>query len=215
METEHEHPSLAELEAAYLQAPDRPGGSGYTGGARRWEQARRVIVAALHRDGEFLDVGCANGLLMESLAAWSAEAGISLRLHGLEVSERLAEHARRCLPDRAGRIHVGDVMTWSPPQRYDFVRTELVYTGAGAQGHLVRRCLDQLVDDGGRLIVCSYRNVGERHAAALHTRLADWGFTVSGTAEALDEAGEVMTRVAWIDRPVASQAPCSAPELYG
>lgn len=191
---------MGELEAAYLSAPDRPGGSGYAGGMRRWEQARRVIMAAVHRSGDFLDVGCANGLLMESLASWSTEQDTPLRLHGLEVSRALARRARRGLPSAAERIHVGDVMTWDAPQRYDFVRTELVYASPSARDTLVSRCLEELVAPGGRLIVCAYRAAGERDAADLVEPLTGWEHRVGGTAEALDDDGSVMTRVAWIDR---------------
>lgn len=188
-----------DLEAAYLSAPDRPGGSGYAGGMRRWEQARRVILAAVDRSGDFLDVGCANGLLMESLASWSVEHGTPLQLHGLEVSQALAQRARASLPYAADRIYVGDVMTWIPPRRLDFVRTELVYAPPSARSTLVLRCLQHLVTEGGRLIVCSYRSAEERDAIDLVDTLTGWGHRVGGTAEALDDDGTVMTKVAWID----------------
>lgn len=167
---------------------------------RRWEQARRVILAAVHKGGDFLDVGCANGLLMQSLTSWSVEQGTPLRLYGLEVSGALAERARTALPSAADRIHVGDVMTWNAPRRFDFVRTELVYVPPSARDTLVRRCLERFVAAGGRLIVCAYRGVGERDAADLVETVAGWGHGVGGTAEALDDDGSVMTRVAWIHR---------------
>lgn len=167
-----------ELETAYLSAPDRPGGSGYAGGIRRWEQARRVIMAAVHRGGDFLDVGCANGLLMESLASWSVEEDTPLTLHGLEVSRALAERARAALPSAAERIYVGDVMTWNPPRRLDFVRTEMVYAPPSSGDTLVRRCLEELVAAGGRVIVCAYRPAGEREAADLVEPLTGWGHRV-------------------------------------
>jgi SAM-dependent methyltransferase len=167
---------------------------------RGWEQARRVILAGVHRRGDFLDVGCANGLLMESLTSWSAEQGTPLRLHGLEVSDALAQRARESSPALAGRIQIGDVMTWVPPQRFDYVRIELVYAPPGARGTLVLRCLGSLVADGGRLIVCSYRSTGEDNAADLSDTLTDWGHRVAGTAQALGDDGSVMTQVAWIDR---------------
>jgi 2-polyprenyl-3-methyl-5-hydroxy-6-metoxy-1,4-benzoquinol methylase len=63
------------LERAYLNSEDPRGGSGFRGDEARWERARRPIVQAVDRDGTFLDVGCANGLLMESVTAWAAEDG--------------------------------------------------------------------------------------------------------------------------------------------
>ena len=53
------------------------------GDEARWSRARRVIVDAIDRDGTFLDVGCANGLLMESLSSWAAERGHTIEPYGL------------------------------------------------------------------------------------------------------------------------------------
>src|SRR5262245_31790116 len=45
--------------------------SGFGRDARDWERFRRPVVAPIDRDGTFLDIGCANGLLMESVAKWA------------------------------------------------------------------------------------------------------------------------------------------------
>lgn len=63
-------PVAEELERSYLAAPDRFGGSGFRGGAARWRANREVILDAVDHAGSFLDVGCANGLLLESIIAW-------------------------------------------------------------------------------------------------------------------------------------------------
>ena len=68
----------SELEAAYLAATDPYGGSGFRGDAERWRTAREVILAAIDRSGSLLDVGCANGLLLESLVSWGAERGLAI-----------------------------------------------------------------------------------------------------------------------------------------
>jgi 2-polyprenyl-3-methyl-5-hydroxy-6-metoxy-1,4-benzoquinol methylase len=44
--------------------------------------------AAIDRPGSFLDVGCANGYLLESLARWSPHA---IERYGLDFSARLVE----------------------------------------------------------------------------------------------------------------------------
>ena len=59
---------------------------------------------------------------MESMAAW---AGVEP--YGLEISPELAELARRRLPQWADRIWVGNAPTWTPPRRFDVVRTGLDY----------------------------------------------------------------------------------------
>ncbi len=68
----------------------------------------------------------------------------------------LAELARARLPDWAGRIFVGNALTWAPPQRFAFVRTELVYVPDERQRALVERLLGEIVAPGGRLILCGY-----------------------------------------------------------
>lgn len=53
------------LEAAYLRGSTPQQGSGFGGDPGEWRQARWHLTEAISGDGTFLDVGCANGLLME------------------------------------------------------------------------------------------------------------------------------------------------------
>src|SRR5207253_1317119 len=53
---------------AYLSSDDPRRQSGKNGDEAAWQESRRPIVEALDRNGSFLDVGCANGYLMESIA---------------------------------------------------------------------------------------------------------------------------------------------------
>ena len=76
------------LEDAYVSADERGnvfGGSGSSGDMTNWEGKRRVIARAFDRPGSWLDVGCANGLLMETLAAWVAASGHRIEPYGLEA----------------------------------------------------------------------------------------------------------------------------------
>jgi hypothetical protein len=67
------HRAMAELVApAYLGAADVRGGSGHTGSADDWDRSRGIVAEAIDRSGTFLDVGSANGLLMESVVTWAA-----------------------------------------------------------------------------------------------------------------------------------------------
>jgi len=188
--------TLALVEDAYLAAPDSRGGSGFNGDAARWQRARRVVVSAIDCDGSFLDLGCANGLLLESVVDWAAQDGHRIQPHGLELSARMAQRARQRLPQWASRIYVGDVTRWQPPQRYDFVRCELVVAPEHQRRALVERCLRELVAPGGRLILCNYGSSREP-AAPIVASLQQWGFAVAGSADAT-ENGTVITRVAWL-----------------
>jgi 2-polyprenyl-3-methyl-5-hydroxy-6-metoxy-1,4-benzoquinol methylase len=85
----------------YLADPSNPyRQSGRSSGAERWQETRRCFVEALHHGGDFMDVGCGNGLLLETLISWAAEAGIRVRPHGLDFVPELIELARERFPER-------------------------------------------------------------------------------------------------------------------
>jgi hypothetical protein len=196
-------------EAAYLATEDARAQSGFRGDAARWEAARRVIAAGIDRDGTFLDIGCANGLLMKTMVAWAAADGHQIEPYGLDISERLVALARDRLPHWADRFYIGNALTWEPPagmpRRFDFARTELVYVPEGRYRDYVAHLLDRVVAPGGRLLVCSYgssRRPAPR-VEPIDDWLRDWGFSVAGIAEAADpENGIIITRVAFVENRV-------------
>lgn len=189
------------LESAYLAADDPRAGSGFRGDEARWERARRPISAAIHRDGTFLDIGCANGLLMESVKRWAAENGFRIEPHGLDLIPSLADHARKRLPRYADHIHTGNVMEWTPPRRFDFIRTELEYAPPKRRRSMVEKLLRDFAAPGGRIIICSYGS--SRKPSPKAEPVADilrrWNHEVAGESEAADKNGVVITRIAWIE----------------
>jgi len=157
------------------------------------------------RDGTFLDVGCANGLLMESVAAWASEDGFRVEPYGLDLIESLAAIARRRLPQWENRIFSGNVIDWHPPLRFDFVHTNLEYVPLHRRREMVERLLCEYLVAGGRLIVSSYgssRRPSPR-AEPVGEILRNWGYTPDGETEAADTNGVVITRVARTSLPVA------------
>jgi hypothetical protein len=191
------------LERAYLEAEDSRGGSGFRGDAERWELARRPVVSAIDRDGTFLDVGCANGLLMESLAAWAGEDGYRIEPYGLDLIESVAALARRRLPQWSDRIFVGNVMGWQPPFRFDFVRANLEFVPPHRRREMTERLLDEYLVPGGRLILTSYGSSRrpEPRTEPVGEMLSRWGYEVAGESEAADTNSVIITRVAWTDAP--------------
>lgn len=198
------------LETAYLATDDPFAQSGMRADAARWERGRRPIVAAIDRDGTFLDVGCANGLLMESVATWAEDAGYRVEPYGLDLSPALAALARRRLPRWADRVFVGNGVDWRPPFRFDYVRTELVYVPPARQPALVDRLLHEVVTPGGRLVVCSYGSsrLPLSRVEPVGDTLRGWGHEVAGETKGADANGVVFVRVAWVDAP---PAPTTAP----
>lgn len=161
------------LEEHYLRATTPEGQSGKLGDAADWELSRRLVVRAVHHDGSFLDLGCANGLLMESVRRWAAEEGRRLDPYGLDASARLVALARKRLPQWHDRFFVGDALTWEPPHRFDFIHTMADLVPPRRRPDWLRRVLDQLVAPQGRLIVRDYLGIGDR--------LRAWGLPVAGT----------------------------------
>jgi SAM-dependent methyltransferase len=194
------------LEGTYLAASDARAQSGFSGDAARWERGRRVITAPMTSDGDFLDIGCANGHLMETVATWAAAAGVTVEPYGLDLSPRLAELAASRLPHWADRIWVGNVATWDPPRRFDYVRTELGYVPEHLRPDLVQRLLDDYLEPGGIAILCSYGSVRGSPASDIAGLARSWGFDVAGEDAATDVGDVVITRVCWI-RAAALSSP--------
>jgi trans-aconitate methyltransferase len=136
---------------------------------------RRPIAAAIDRDGDLLDVGCANGHLLECLVDWTGDDGHRIVPYGLDVSAALVARARERLTRWSNHLFVGDVRTWSPPRRFDFVRSVLVYVSEAEQPALVARLLTE------------------------HALLGRWGHSVVGAVVGRDPYGLVLTNVAWVD----------------
>lgn len=180
------------LEPAYLRGTTPQAGSGFGGDAARWRVRRGMIVDGIHRSGTFLDVGCANGLLMASVREWAAERGLAIEPYGVDLAPRLVDLARRRLPHWADRIEVGNAIDYAPGRLFTFVHVLLDAVPRARRADLVRHTCT-LVEPGGRLLVSHYQGGTTDRAAADHLR--DMGFPVAGAATA-DGA-----TTAWLDKP--------------
>jgi hypothetical protein len=185
-------------ERLYLAGTNPRQQSGFGRDERDWVRFRRPVVAPVRMDGTFLDIGCANGLLMESVVRWAKEDGYGLEPYGLDISTRLADLARQRLPEWRDRIFVGNSLFWNPPQRFDYVRTEVVYVPPSRRREYIERLLVTFVAPRGRLIVCSYgssRPEGIR-AETLVDELQGWDLLVESIHDVRSpEYGFVITRV--------------------
>jgi SAM-dependent methyltransferase len=182
---------------AYLAGETPWEQSGKSGDLESWDQGRRPIMAAVDGDGTFLDVGCANGFLMESVRMWGAEVGLQIEPYGLDISPELAELARRRLPQWVDRIFVGNAREWTPPRRFDYVRTGLDYVPLTRRRQLVEHLLEHVVAPGGRLIVGVFNE--EKHDRRTEERISSWGLEVVGRVDAEHRDPRVAYRAVWVD----------------
>ena len=185
--------------SAYLAADNPRAQSGHGGDEARWRYSRGMIVEAIHKSGAFLDVGCASGHLMESLHQWLNGSGLKVEFYGLDISEGLAELARKRLPHWQDRIYVGNALYWSPPVKYDFVRTGLEYVPLGRQRDFVEHLLTNYTAQGGRLIIGIYNE--ERDSRKLEEDVCKWRYQPAGYCEKSKPSNEIVSyKMLWIDR---------------
>jgi hypothetical protein len=179
------------LEPAYLRAGTAEGGSGFGGTAQQWRTRRQNVLAGIDAAGTFLDLGCANGLLMESVHGWAAERGIAIEPYGVDLAPGLVALARRRLPRWADRIEVGNALTWQPAdgRRFRYVHLLLDLVPIARRTDLLRHGMT-LVEPGGRLLVSHYLNEGSTDRPVV-PQLRALGFPPAGA----DPAGQT----AWLD----------------
>ncbi len=190
------------LETAYLagEQPWQQSGVGLRTPRtyEHWEALRRPIADCIEQSGAFLDIGCANGYLLECVLRWTAEWGVAIEPYGLDFSEKLVALARQRLPSYADHLFVGNAWDWTPPRTFDYVRTELVYVPEPLYTVYISRVLDEFVSPGGKLLVAEYR--GRENTAlelTVDQRLVQLGFIVEAIKSGVWE-GQQRTPVAVI-----------------
>jgi SAM-dependent methyltransferase len=193
------HRAMAALVSpAYLTAATPFGQAGHSGDAHSWQESRGFVAHAIDRSGSFLDVGCASGVMMESARRWGAEKGLGVEPYGLEIVPELAELARRRLPDWSGRIQVGNIRSWRPAERFDYVLLRPEYAPPGKLCQLLAHVLQHVCSVRGRVIVLVGTEESTRRE--VEDTVAACGFTVAGRAELPHPKDDrVVRRLFWVD----------------
>lgn len=202
------------LETAYLRGRSPWQQSGFGLHAvrteRSWEAVRRPVVDCLldaltpaqrARPVNFLDIGCANGYLLECAMDWAADARVSLVPWGLDLSDKLVALARQRLPVYADRMVSGNAWTWMPPRRFDALRTELVYVPEPLRQRYIERLLSEFLVEDGVLLAAEYTGrtpEGETRTLAIDATLRGWGYALvavrSGMLDGAERARIVAVR---------------------
>lgn len=171
------------LETAYLAGthPWQQSGVGLRTprSAQDWEVLRRPIAEGLSCSGTFLDVGCANGYLLECILRWTQERRLQIIPYGLDFSAKLVALARQRLPQYADQLFVGNAWDWPPPQHFDYVNTTLDYVPDELQEAFVHRLLERFVQVEGHLLIAEYggRNTGVPEIR-IDEKLRQWKFSL-------------------------------------
>lgn len=194
------------LETAYLagEQPWQQSGFGLHSlrPAAQWAALRQPVAECVTTSGSFLDIGCANGYLLECLLTWTARRGFTLTPFGLDFSAKLVELARLRLPSWAHQIAVGNAWDWVPSRPFDYVRTELVYVPEALRSEYIERLLALFLRPGGKLLIAEYRaRTDSAPMLTIDRELRERGFAVEGVVSGCWEGIE-QTRVAVIPSPL-------------
>jgi hypothetical protein len=193
--------NLRHLERAYLDPRNTNPrqGSGFGGTDGEWFARRAHLRQAVDRDGTFLDVGCANGLLVESLVGWCSDDGHAIVPFGVDLSVGLVAEAGRRLPPWADHFFVGNALEWTADggRRFDFVHALFELVLPARRAELVDHLCDEVAASGGRVILSHYVPV-ERTDQWPRAILESLGFTIGGETVPDDDPRPVAPS-AWID----------------
>ena len=184
-----------ELEEAYLQHDEPWKQSGFAGPEERWIKCRKPIADCVEVSGSFLDIGSANGYLLECILKWTSERGLNIVPYGLDLSERLIELAKERLPQHRENFYTGNAWLWNNTVKFDYVRTEIVYVPEYLQRQYLERTIDRYLVEGGKLLVTEYRSSKDAVSKPwINGMLTDWGFNIAKQVSGYFDNRE-MTRV--------------------
>jgi SAM-dependent methyltransferase len=187
---------LRELESSYLRATDPIRQSGFGGGHERWRTERVLVLDAVPGDGDFLDIGCANGYLLECLVQWGQERHVRLTPYGVDFGAKLIALAKQRLPQYASHFWVANAWEWMPPRQFRYVYSLYDCVPVELLMEYIRRLVTRYVEPGGTLIMGAYGSYSKQEAARnIAQDLVAAGFRV---AESSSRGALPVSRVAWI-----------------
>jgi SAM-dependent methyltransferase len=185
------------LENGYLPAETPWKQSGKSGLFEEWVRLRIPISECIETPGTFLDIGCANGFLLECLLDWTMRKGVRLEPYGVDYSEKLVDLAKERLKGFADNIFVGNAWDWEPPMRFDYVNTALEYVPMNLAEPYISRLLNDFLVEGGKLLVAQYRSRREDLSRDwVDDHLSRMGFSVIESKSGFCGDGLERTRVA-------------------
>ena len=164
---------------------------------------------SIPHSGTWLDIGCANGYLIECTLRWTAARGLAITPYGLDFSAALLALAQARLPTYADHFFLGNAWDWSPPHRFDCVSTNLEYVPDVLKIAYVQRLLRDCIVPRGTLLIGEYTNERDpRSTLAIDTEVVAMGFPVA-TSRSGYLHGKELARVATVPSTLeSSNDPC-------
>ena len=168
-----------ELETAYIRSREPWKQSGYLGSEEQWIAARKPVADCIEKSGSFLDIGCANGYLLEFAVKWTSERNLKIIPYGIDISEKLIGLVKERLPEYAHNLYIANGWNWENPRKFDYVRTELVYVPENLQKRYLERIINTYMKEGGKLLVAEY-GLSSRppNTSYIGNLLIAWGYNV-------------------------------------
>ena len=123
-----------------------------------------------------MDIGSANGYLVDCLTNWMKHSGLNLEFFGLEISRELTELSKKNFPHLKDHFFNGNVLDWIPQEKYDFVFTMILF-GIPEQlrEKYITRILEMYLKKGGRLIFEELEmGKTEEFLSRLNIKLSGW-----------------------------------------
>lgn len=186
---------LQHLQETYLSHSDPIKQSGFFGGNERWKTEREIILQAADHDGDFLDVGCANGYLLQCLVQWAEDKDITINPFGLDQGAELITLAKERFPSQQDHFWTANAWNWTPPRRFDYVYTLADNVPGPFVTDYLHRLLQDYVTTNGLLIVGAYgSNTRNQPASNAANMLTNAGLPVVGQAIC---SSLPITHIAW------------------
>lgn len=186
----------------YLSSDNPRAQSGHGSDEYNYAFSHLPIIDAMYKDGTFLDVGCANGHLMEMVYKWAGALGFALQVYGVDISEGLLELAKSRLPQWSDRFYLGNAFFWKPEQQFDYIHIG----GLGGvpeddELNFFNHLMENYLVDGGRLILGPvWCDDGDSRSKSIK-KLLDLGISPSGYVEKTHYKNpNRLRRAVWFDK---------------
>lgn len=149
---------------------------------KEWEEGRRFITSAIHKDGSLLDYGCANGFLLRSLQEWSP---YSLDPYGFDTDEDAIRKAQELFSHKRDHFVTPEELEKNPqfPRTFDFVYWNVWdnWKFSSPEEIMLLEKLKGITNEEGRLILGLY-DTKEENLKKIE-QLRTLGYDPSGVTE--------------------------------